>query len=211
MNAMTNNSSTQIKKSCRISDCTRPVRAKGLCSLHYQRERAHGDPLISRQGQRPKRDPWSLFMQKVTIQANDCWIWTGAMVKGYGVLTVDKKRWRAHVWAWVQKHGERPRYPDGHRLAGRVLPLDHFKCDTPACVNPDHVRPVTDRENSLRSGSPTAFNAAKTQCPVGHELSGENVWIDSKGGRNCRTCRRRSWRETAARARSRNKSVLEAL
>ncbi|WP_127530083.1 hypothetical protein [Paenibacillus kobensis] len=29
---------------CDINDCTKPVKAKGLCSMHHQRMRRHGNP-----------------------------------------------------------------------------------------------------------------------------------------------------------------------
>lgn len=58
-----------------------------------------------------------------------CWLWIGTVVpKGYGQITHDKKTWLAHRLSWTLHNGE---IPDGK--------LACHKCDTPSCVNPDHL------------------------------------------------------------------------
>lgn len=68
-----------------------------------------------------------------------CWIWTGAKAHcGYGILTdpITKRPKRAHRWSWIFHHGEIP--------AGmKVL----HKCDTPACVSPEHLFIGTQLDN----------------------------------------------------------------
>lgn len=56
-----------------------------------------------------------------------CHLWTGATTQGYGVLRVDGKIVRATHLAFELRHGRRP-----HPWA-----LHH--CDTPGCVNADHL------------------------------------------------------------------------
>lgn len=53
--------------------------------------------------------------------------------------------------------------PDG-------LDLDHL-CRNTLCVNPDHLEPVTRRENVLRGEGRSAQNARRTTCLHGHELT----------------------------------------
>lgn len=89
--------------------------------------------------------------------------------------------------------------PDG-------LVLDHFACDNPPCVRPDHVRPVTQRENLLRGDTRTARNAAKTECVHGHPLAGANLMLRPNGDRRCRACYRKSQRESSRRRRARDKA-----
>lgn len=68
------------------------------------------------------------------------------------------------------------------------LVLDHL-CRNRGCVNPDHLEPVTFRENIMRGVGYTAQQARKTHCRHGHEFTVENTYV-WRGGRICRTCRR---------------------
>jgi hypothetical protein len=79
--------------------------------------------------------------------------------------------------------------PDG-------LELDHL-CRVPACVNPDHLEPVTHIENVRRGRS---YWAERTHCSAGHEYTRENTRI-TKRGRTCRACKNET--ERAARRRKR--------
>lgn len=80
------------------------------------------------------------------------------------------------------------------------LTLDHL-CRVRACVNPDHMEPVTIRENALRGETAAARNAAQTHCPQGHEYTGENTYVTTAGSRRCRTCTREYVRRSKAKRR----------
>lgn len=92
----------------------------------------------------------SYFWEKVD-KTSECWEWTGAKnEKGYGRFTFgyqDKKRTvRAHRAVYTALVGEIPK--------GKYL--DHT-CYNPACVNPEHLRPVTNKQNlENRSGAYSA-------------------------------------------------------
>ena len=95
-------------------------------------------------------------------------------------------------------------FPNGYgRLDGRVahrviyealigpvpegLQLDHL-CRNRACVNVNHLEPVTQRENIRRGSRPN-----QTHCKRGHEYTPENTYRrGSSGARQCRACQRRS-------------------
>jgi hypothetical protein len=70
------------------------------------------------------------------------------------------------------------------------MTLDHL-CGDRACVNPDHLEPVTIGENLMRSPLTAArINSEKTHCPRGHPYEGSNLRIDERGQRICRACGR---------------------
>ena len=74
--------------------------------------------------------------------------------------------------------------PDG-------LEMDHL-CRNRACVNPDHLEPVTRAENNRRKA------VAQTHCKNGHPLSGDNL-LATKRQRACRACQRERSRRHYAR------------
>lgn len=113
-----------------------------------------------------------------------CWEWTGYKLSdGYGQVGYRGKAVRVHRLVFELMVGP---IPPGKQL-------DHYVCDNPPCCNPEHLRPATSRENSLRSSSPLAVNARKTHCSRGHEFTPENTYVNPKSMRNCRTCKNTVW------------------
>jgi hypothetical protein len=124
------------------------------------------------------------FWKRVDVCSKDeCWPWLASTNQGYGrFFYPSKKSMRAHVFAYKLLVGP---IPDGLRL-------DHL-CRNRLCVNPNHLEPVTHKENVLRGVGITAKNAQKTHCERGHPLSGTNLLLREQGAyggihRQCRTC-----------------------
>lgn len=70
-------------------------------------------------------------------QSEDCWEWTGARADGYGMFGVHRRMYGAHRVSYVLAHGMMP--------SGLVI--DHI-CHNRVCVNPDHLRAVTSKQNN---------------------------------------------------------------
>ncbi len=125
------------------------------------------------------------FWSKVD-PSGDCWVWTSTQyVDGYGKF-----------WSRTPPHGVRAHRYAYEALVGPIpegLSLDHL-CRNRACVNPDHLEPVTNRENLRRSPiAPATVNANRTHCQRGHPLSGDNVRIRKQGWRLCLECERQRY------------------
>jgi len=125
-------------------------------------------------------------------EGTGCWEWPGAKTpKGYGMIGYQpSNRGWEYTHRLMYKLTVGP-IPDGTQL-------DHFGCDNPSCCNPAHLRPVSPRENTLRSRSPSAFNAAKTHCSRGHQFTEDTTYVSSDGKRHCRICTQARNRDTYA-------------
>jgi len=109
-----------------------------------------------------------------------CWLWIGATARGYGQIWVDGRTQPAHRIAYELLVGP---IPEG-------LQLDHL-CRVRHCVNPEHLEPVTNRENILRGVSIVPQNAAKTHCPQNHPYDDANTYYEGPARwRRCLTCKR---------------------
>lgn len=134
------------------------------------------------------------FMRHVVpVPESGCWLWIGEWNDGgYGRLWIRGKNHQAHRLSYELHKGP---IPDG-------LTIDHL-CRVRCCVNPDHLEPVTMRENTLRGTGPTALNVFKTSCPAGHLYTPDNTRIDARGRRSCRECAKLCSRLTKRRWRAR--------
>lgn len=137
----------------------------------------------------PKSTEKRLLEKVVKNTVTGCWEFTGSLLPaGYGIL-------------W---NGERPE--GAHRISyclykGEITPgmeVDHA-CNNRACVNPEHLRLLSHKDNIGRSATIMGKNARKTHCKRGHPLSGDNLKITPSGSRQCRECLRLHARNAKAR------------
>jgi hypothetical protein len=131
----------------------------------------------------------SVVPSDVPFRGSPCWLWVGRLDSdGYGWLPGRHGARSiagplAHRFAYVVMRGQ--------PLLPRMV-IDHL-CRQRSCVNPAHLRAVTNRENVVEapgSLSPSAANALKTHCQQGHEFTEENTKRTKAGHRVCRTCER---------------------
>jgi hypothetical protein len=118
------------------------------------------------------------ILGKLVPSAGGCLEWHGVRTnEGYGRVGYLGKKWPVHRLVYEYFNGP---VEDG-------LVLDHL-CRNRVCANPAHLEPVTDQENILRGEGPAATNAGKTHCKHGHPFSGSNLFLCSRGRRQCRAC-----------------------
>jgi hypothetical protein len=171
--------------------------------MHYQRLR-NGVPMDLPPKVRVSGTPEVRFLAKVNknsgvigarSELGECWTWAACIQRGgyalFGIKageSVTAHRFGYELWIGP--------IPEG-------LELDHL-CRVRHCVRPDHLDPVTGKINQERSPvSPAGINGRKTKCIRNHELSGDNLFVDSQGKRQCRICmriRKHLWREARKRA-----------
>lgn len=102
------------------------------------------------------------FARKYTVELDTgCWLWHGSTDRrGYGQLRLGKRnlKYATHISLW---------------LAGRPVPEGMqalHKCDTPGCVNPDHLFAGTVKDNMRdcmekgRHSSPPIFRGSQNKA-----------------------------------------------
>ncbi len=125
------------------------------------------------------------IMEKVDLYAEinlvtGCWDWTGHRnALGYANTSFKGRPWTTTRLIYAAKHG--PFDPD--------LDVCH-SCDNPMCVNPEHLRVDTHKNNLLDASRRKRLNGQwKTHCKRGHPLSGDNLYIWAPSGfRQCKKC-----------------------
>lgn len=114
---------------CNYDGCQRQAISRGLCSTHYGHARKNG---LAKQTSEQR------FWKKVN-KTPSCWMWTGAVLQDskYGVIRWDGKVQPAHRVSWLLA---------GNAAAFVDDEIDHI-CHNRLCVNPNHLRLVTRKQN----------------------------------------------------------------
>lgn len=148
-------------RQCEVQGCARTHLAKGLCQRHYHRMWKYG----STECKSPNGEVEYRLYSKTIKQADGCLIFTGCIsTQGYGSISVDGKMRSAHIVSYELVHGP---VPFGYEL-------DHL-CNRKVCINPEHLEPVTHKENMRRSslrrrGLPIDNNIANLDLLTQYQL-----------------------------------------
>lgn len=133
------------------------------------------------------------WLEKVAVSdLASCWLWQGLVDQdGYGKFQYPTDNGqvhiRAHRWAYQHFIGS---IPTG-------LHVLHI-CDTPSCVNPNHLWLGTNQDNvddrqvkgrGVKVWGEPLNRLRQDNCKRGHPLSGSNLGINPKTGwRRCKRC-----------------------
>lgn len=131
-----------------------------------------------------KRDNWEQRLFGKIKKTRSCWLWTGLTKQGYGYANWEGKFILVHRFFFEKLKQKIP--------ATKVI--DHI-CRVRNCVNPVHLRAISNRKNILIGFGRGALNARKTHCKHGHELTKPNSYSDP--GTKIRRCRKCMSRRTA--------------
>jgi hypothetical protein len=107
------------------------------------------------------------FLKKVE-KTDSCWLWTAYKNQdGYGLFNINGKSERAHRASYVLFVGE---IPNG-------MVVRHYVCDNSACVNPDHLKLGTQKDNigdAVRKGR-NRFTRHEPEVCGGSKLTSDQV------------------------------------
>lgn len=169
---------------CRVAGCPKQIAytKTQLCNAHYLKLRRYGSTDVSKRRVKPPGIDSTEWFWSFVDKTMDCWEWTGARhPHGYG-------------WAPFKRDGERLAHRVSYLISKGPIPEGmHIlhSCDNPPCVNPDHLRAGTRRENALdmhERGRHSTWKKRRTHCQEGHLLDESNTYIHPDGERRCRTC-----------------------
>lgn len=124
---------------CSVENCGKRHKAKGLCRAHYERFKAHGNPL----GGGTVRGEPMRFIQEVALNhtGEECLVWPFSKIgsKGRSKLIVDGKLRIAsrYVCELVKGPPPTPDHEAAHSCGNGHL----------SCIAPDHLSWKTSKEN----------------------------------------------------------------
>lgn len=118
---------------------------------------------------------------------------------GYGVVFIDGRMTKAHRAAWIKANGPiEPGLVVDHMCHTEAVSKGECdggtSCKHRACINVDHLRLITQRENVI-AGMHNIDN--RSHCNQGHPFLKENIMVRKNGRRECAQCNRerssRNW------------------
>ena len=130
---------------CKAEGCDRKALSKGCCDMHYRRILKRGS--IDSRGSRNVdlgSDAERFHKKYVVNEDTGCWMWIG------GSRGKNPKKMYGRHWLSSGKTVSAHRF--SVTLHGWELSEDNYvchKCDTPLCVNPDHLF-VSDHKGNMK-------------------------------------------------------------
>lgn len=142
-----------------------------------------------------KRPVASRLADKIRVEPNGCWEWTGKIASdGYGMITIDGVETRAHRASF-------------DNFVRKISPAEMIlhRCDNRPCISPVHLFAGSRSDNNrdmADKGRARNRNSGKAVCDHGHPFTEENTVWDRRGYRNCRSCHAQKLRDYRAKRRA---------
>lgn len=106
-----------------------------------------------------------IIERSIPVTESGCWLWLGAIgANGYGSITANKKQIGAHRASYMAFKGKIPK--------GMLV---MHSCDTPTCVNPDHLSIGTHSDNMRDKSHKHRGNSPSGTRHRSHKLTLEDV------------------------------------
>ena len=133
-----------VPKTCVQAECHQPQeRRNGRCDSHY-RKWLRETPREQRRRPTVEERFWAMVTKTPT-----CWAWSGEINPGgYAIITIRSVGRLAHRYIFESIHG----------LLPADIQVDH-KCHNHSCVNPEHLRRATNKQNQENREGAQANNA----------------------------------------------------
>ena len=149
-----------MKPSRAVEECPRPSRSGGYCPTHYSRWQRTGTVELPAKPTHEQR-----FWSHVD-KSGECWEWTANRNKrGYGAWAI----YRHPKYISIMPH--RYSYELVHGPIPKGMQIDHV-CHNRACVNPNHLRLATNKQNNenpsgVRSDNTSGYRGVTYNPKVG--------------------------------------------
>lgn len=203
---------------CNVEGCAGEVHSKGMCDAHYRKALKAANPpeppsnpcacgcggftrstyvtghhrkVDGAPAPVPAKPVDQRIRESSTVSRSGCWEWNLSLDgDGYGSIKVAGRARRAARTSYEVFVDDIPE--------GMVV---HQTCQNRACVNPDHLETITNRDQFARGKSDPLKNfaayyerrRAATHCPNGHPWDEENT-RHTGVQRVCRACLREGMR-----------------
>lgn len=149
---------------CEFDSCQQPRKSRGYCAGHY-RQNQLGKALTPIIRHLPVADRFWLKVEKT----DTCWNWTGSKnTTGYGIFKFGGSQMVSHRFSYQLLVSQIP--------PGMVI--DH-RCFNKSCVNPEHMKVVTQKQNCENQAGPSKNN--KTGVRGVHWHSAKKKFIATIG------------------------------
>lgn len=185
---------------CEVDECTREVHGLNLCHKHYMRMRRRGTLVTYHNPD----EPYAFVLKHGVERLGECLLYRGSIgSRGYGTIRFKNHYLLAHRVSYEKWHGEIPNplhvdHVCHNEASHRGECVGGPACIHKRCINPQHLRVVTCKENL--NAPAKRLGPRVTHCPHGHEYTADNtrIYHNSRGGmqRTCLTCEKERTRKS---------------